>query len=735
MSDFLQLPPNVAAYVNTGAPSASLGKDGDFYTNSATTELYQKISGTWSLVSGGGGSGVSSVNGYTGAVTLAKADIGLANVDNTADANKPVSTAQAAADAAVQAYAIQRANHTGTQDISTVNSGGNFNQLLQLDGTGVVVAVSNYGINSNGGLNAVATVEPNDLGGQQFELLSLNIEPLQDSPNETWNIRQLQVQSDPTDTGFNIADTGTAIRLYNNSIAHLASGDIGEVNFFSNYFNIGNGTDPINARGMSYMYGFGEFNSGVTITGPLQGYGFQPVADAGAAFGPSSYVNVFYDFPTFNVEVPSYTSFAAAPTIAEQRNNSGYTGLNINPTINQFNGNSGVTGIGIAGTYAAFGTGGFTGLNVNPAVAQTKYAAGINVDMSNVTPYPGAVSELTIQDIEYVWNSPGDNDAYSIEYVDDVTAGSEYVTIAGQSITIHMESGVSTATQVKAAWDANLSAVGAATATIIGVASNPQVAAAAANFTGGENVGNVKAAIFTGNVQITGSLSFSGGLSIGTLNAYGNYPIVNGTGSPTSTHMLITAPTLAANQTRTMADYIGVNTAMLVDIGDNSTVTTAFLGMAALGLPAVAKIGASASVDRMSGATFAVSLDPGGGAGGSIDTLDLCRALALPNGVTAINKLRGFTMDLPFGDPGTTTHGVYISPAVNNYFAGMMKIGGGSDVVTNSSVLVEFESTTKAVRLPRMTTTQRDAMTPLDGMLIFNTTTSTLQYYDGSAWV
>ncbi len=38
---------------------------------------------------------VSSVSGRTGAVTLTKTDVGLANVDNTSDANKPVSTAQA----------------------------------------------------------------------------------------------------------------------------------------------------------------------------------------------------------------------------------------------------------------------------------------------------------------------------------------------------------------------------------------------------------------------------------------------------------------------------------------------------------------------------------------------------------------------------------------------------------------------------------------------------------------
>ncbi|MGP1680837.1 MAG: hypothetical protein ACTS8S_00730 [Giesbergeria sp.] len=40
---------------------------------------------------------VQSVAGRTGAVTLAKGDVSLGNVDNTSDASKPVSTAQAAA--------------------------------------------------------------------------------------------------------------------------------------------------------------------------------------------------------------------------------------------------------------------------------------------------------------------------------------------------------------------------------------------------------------------------------------------------------------------------------------------------------------------------------------------------------------------------------------------------------------------------------------------------------------
>lgn len=68
-------------------------------------------------VSGGGtGSAVSSVNTRTGAVVLAKSDVGLSNADNTADASKPVSTAQAAANTAATNAAISTIRNGVTSD-------------------------------------------------------------------------------------------------------------------------------------------------------------------------------------------------------------------------------------------------------------------------------------------------------------------------------------------------------------------------------------------------------------------------------------------------------------------------------------------------------------------------------------------------------------------------------------------------------------------------------------------
>lgn len=61
---------------------------------------------------------VFSVNGYTGAVSLTKTDLGLGNADNTSDANKPISTA-------TQTVLDQKANLSGalfTGDISTTGA-------------------------------------------------------------------------------------------------------------------------------------------------------------------------------------------------------------------------------------------------------------------------------------------------------------------------------------------------------------------------------------------------------------------------------------------------------------------------------------------------------------------------------------------------------------------------------------------------------------------------------------
>lgn len=52
-----------------------------------------------------------------------------------------------------------------------------------------------------------------------------------------------------------------------------------------------------------------------------------------------------------------------------------------------------------------------------------------------------------------------------------------------------------------------------------------------------------------------------------------------------------------------------------------------------------------------------------------------------------------------------------------------------------ASALLELSSTTGALLLPRMTTAQRNALTAVNGMVIYNTTTGVIEGYEGGAWV
>ncbi len=64
------------------------------------------------------------------------------------------------------------------------------------------------------------------------------------------------------------------------------------------------------------------------------------------------------------------------------------------------------------------------------------------------------------------------------------------------------------------------------------------------------------------------------------------------------------------------------------------------------------------------------------------------------------------------------------------------QVGISSTSITpDVSSILELRSTTQGFLPPRMTTTQRDAITsPATALLIYNTTTNQLNYYSGSAW-
>jgi hypothetical protein len=91
-------------------------------SNPATGQVltYDGALGKWKNAAATGGA-VSSVAGRTGAVVLTASDVGLANVDNTSDASKPVSSAtQTALNTKISSSLVNAANGVAGLDASVL---------------------------------------------------------------------------------------------------------------------------------------------------------------------------------------------------------------------------------------------------------------------------------------------------------------------------------------------------------------------------------------------------------------------------------------------------------------------------------------------------------------------------------------------------------------------------------------------------------------------------------------
>jgi len=89
----------------------------------------------------------------------------------------------------------------------------------------------------------------------------------------------------------------------------------------------------------------------------------------------------------------------------------------------------------------------------------------------------------------------------------------------------------------------------------------------------------------------------------------------------------------------------------------------------------------------------------------------------------------------------TNNYGVYgqASGGTNNwagYFNGNLYASGNVGIGTTSPQgALDVNSTTGAFIVPRMTTTERDALSAVNGMIIYNTTTNQFNFYENGAWV
>lgn len=125
------------------------------------------------------------------------------------------------------------------------------------------------------------------------------------------------------------------------------------------------------------------------------------------------------------------------------------------------------------------------------------------------------VGTLAVQDLTYTSVVlDADANLISIAYTGGATAGSEVVSVVGNAISIQIETGVSTATQVKAAFDLVAGAIALATVAVSGTGGTAQVVAAAAFLAGGtDDSWAIDEAPGVASIAITGAGHFTMNLS------------------------------------------------------------------------------------------------------------------------------------------------------------------------------------------------------------------------------
>lgn len=587
------------------------------------------------LMSVSGGSGGGGGSGTVTSVGLALPDI--FDVTGSPVTTSGTLTATLADEAANKVLAGPTSGGPGTPAFRALVAAdipeptGVANAFAGFDNAGVLESVPGFTIDTtSGGMNITLIERPNNSGGGlTVNSEAYNFDPLQNSPNENYNIYNMGVNFDINNSGFDQGTVGNAVQLLNLGFNHIGTGSIGGVVYENFTGSFGNGTDPISVNGMTLIGTGIQFHANVTIVGQLQGYSFDPSVDAAAIAGPSFSAQAYSDSANIQIPINSYFSANLAPNLVEITNNSNYVGANVNPNIATLTGNANAQGFSFNGIFGTTGTGGVTGASFNPSIttmgASSRYH-GLDV-LGNI-----ATSHGNVQGISINTNINGGDAAFT---------------------GISVNPG--------------------------GTATLPQVQGINVNMSGIASTA-MKAGVTIQDGALTSSCTYD----TSVLPASPGFQQLNSIGG--LFHVAAGNPT---TNTAVFANYLGVNAEFEDDMGPDAF--GGFLGFVQESMLGQVLVATGKTVDTYTAAAIGASVPADAVTGGSITNANNLTLAGLVNagGTVAVTNLKGVNILSTFNAfTASNAWGIYVADtSVDNWFAKNVVVGGATGKPVGSEAL------------------------------------------------
>lgn len=557
-------------------------------------------------------------------------------------------------------------------------SGGLFNALAVFDAAGVLTSYAEASRDvTYGGLNWSYVIEPDNFGGLTLNNTSIQFQPLQNSPNENWNINSIQVFLDTLSSGFGQGTNGSAVQIHTQGFSHQGTGNIGGLTHLNLTASLGNGTDPITVKSLTLVNEGTNVAANVTLDGQLQGYRFNPNVNSSAAGTSNFSVTAYADFANVGITSNGYESFVGKPTVAGIANNTNLRGFSSVPNVTTLSGNASVYGAGVYPTITTMGaTSQVVGYDFNPTVTTMGESGGF-----------------------------------------------QGVTVAGTITTSHGNiNGINISTTVDGG-----------DATYFGINISPQGTATLPSVRGinvflGDLASSAQKYTFEG---YGGKMVASSPYYTDTLPASPGFLDLNAVNSD-----FWVKPGDPTSNTLVFALNLGQNAIFEDDMGPDAF--GGFLGYVGMALVTQGGVATTKTVDTVTLQATGLGIADVSGLGitdgGTISTVNghlLLGALA-GGGTVSINTEYGFRVGPSFGALSTDSWGFHNDSASENFMQ-RLALGTTTQKVSNSDIALELGND-KAARFANMSEATRDGLTALAGMVIFNTTSDCLEFYDGTAW-